>query len=81
MNEELTIVHSEWEISLQLYPGIGRALPAGMLCPAHFVSKSKRHFRIQQPAKESCSSTQQATALGNLTGEIDCYPRYPSAYY
>lgn len=55
--------------------GFEGPLPTGMLYPDQFVLESKTRYRIQQPAEGSWRSTHQATAPGNLIGEIDCHPR------
>lgn len=67
------MVQSKCEVPLQVYAGIWRTSQYVLSC-SHFVSESKGilEFNLQ---RDPGTSTQQATALGNLIGEIDCYPR------
>lgn len=47
-----------------------------MLYPAQTLcQKARGILEFNNLQRDPGTSTQQATALGNLIGEIDCYPR------
>ena len=50
--------------------------PVRVLC-----QKARGILEFSNLQSDPGTSTQQTTALGNLIGEIDCYPRQPSGYY